>query len=73
MIEDFRRLELVRNGKRTVVKSRQDKGHREEIRRFVAAVRGNEEPPSSDAYLASTRATIALTESIRTGRSVKLD
>jgi predicted dehydrogenase len=73
VIDDFRRLELVRNGKRTVVKSRQDKGHREEIRRFVAAVRGNEEPPSPDAYVASTRATIALTESIRTGRSVKLD
>jgi predicted dehydrogenase len=73
VIDDFRRLQVVRNGKSMVVKSRQDKGHREEIRRFVAAVRGDEEPPPPEGYIASTRATIVLVESIRTGRSVRLD
>jgi len=73
VIDDFRQLELVRRGKRTVVKSSQDKGHRQEIARFVAVVRGEEDAPSQNGYLSSTRATLALVDSIRTGRSVRLD
>jgi predicted dehydrogenase/threonine dehydrogenase-like Zn-dependent dehydrogenase len=72
VLDDFRRLELVRDGKRTLVKSNQDKGHRAEIARFVAAVRGVADAPLADGYLASTRATLALAESLRTGLPVHL-
>lgn len=71
VLDDFRRLE-IRHGKRSVVKSGQDKGHTAEIRRFVAAVSGQEAPPPVEGYLASTRATLALAESLRTGLPVAL-
>jgi predicted dehydrogenase/threonine dehydrogenase-like Zn-dependent dehydrogenase len=72
VLDDFRRLELFRGGKRTLVKSRQDKGHRAEIAAFVAAVRGSAEAPAPEGYLTSTRATLALAESLRTGLPVQL-
>jgi predicted dehydrogenase/threonine dehydrogenase-like Zn-dependent dehydrogenase len=72
VLDDFRRLEFFRGGKHTLVKSKQDKGHRAEIARFVAAVRGVAEAPAPESYLASTRATLALAESLRTGLPVQL-
>jgi hypothetical protein len=69
---DFRRLELFRGGKRTVVKQGQDKGHRAQAARFVSAALGEAEPPSPASYLASMRATLALAESLRTGQPVVL-
>ncbi len=42
VIDDFKRLELYRGGRRSVVKQAQDKGHRAEIARFVAAAAGRE-------------------------------
>ena len=72
VLDDFRRLELYRHGKRTIVKSRQDKGHRAEVAHFVAALAGRTEPPAADSYLASTRATLALAESLRRGAPVDL-
>jgi predicted dehydrogenase/threonine dehydrogenase-like Zn-dependent dehydrogenase len=71
-VDDFRRLELYRGRKRVVTKTRQDKGHRAELARFMAAVRGEAEPPAADSYLRSTRATLALAESLRTGLPVEL-
>jgi predicted dehydrogenase/threonine dehydrogenase-like Zn-dependent dehydrogenase len=71
VLDDFRRLELYRAGKRTVVKSRQDKGHRAEIALFLNAVQGKVEAPRAESYLTSTRTTLALAESLRTGRSVE--
>jgi polar amino acid transport system substrate-binding protein len=72
VLDDFRRLELYRSGKRRVVKQTQDKGHRAEVERFVAAAAGREEPPPVESYLVSTRATIALAEALRTGLPVEL-
>jgi predicted dehydrogenase/threonine dehydrogenase-like Zn-dependent dehydrogenase len=72
VLDDFRRLEIFRGGKRTLVKSSQDKGHRTEIARFVAAVGGVAEAPAPEGYLASTRATLGLAESLRTGLPVQL-
>ena len=72
VIDDFKRLELYRGGRRSVVKQAQDKGHRAEIALFVAAAAGREQPPSPESYLASTRATLALAESLRTGLPVEL-
>ena len=45
VIDDFRRLERYRDGRRSHVKRRQDKGHRQELERFLAACRGEDEPP----------------------------
>ena len=72
VIDDFRRLELYRNGKRAVVKGAQDKGHRAEIACFLKAARGEVEPPSVQSYADSTRATLALAESLRSGLPVEL-
>jgi predicted dehydrogenase/threonine dehydrogenase-like Zn-dependent dehydrogenase len=72
VLDDFRRLELYRSGRRELVKRRQDKGHRAEIAHFVQAVKGEVEAPDVESYLSSTRATLALAESLRTGSSVEL-
>jgi predicted dehydrogenase/threonine dehydrogenase-like Zn-dependent dehydrogenase len=72
VLDDFRRLELYRGGKRRLVKSRQDKGHRREIEHFVRALAGEVEPPPVESYIASTRATLALVDSLRSGQPVEL-
>jgi predicted dehydrogenase len=72
LLDDFRRLDVYRGGKRRSWKSSKDKGHREEIAAFVAAVRGQEEAPSTSSYLASTRLTLALVDSLQTGLPVDL-
>jgi predicted dehydrogenase/threonine dehydrogenase-like Zn-dependent dehydrogenase len=72
VLDDFRRLELYRAGKRTVLKQRQDKGHRREIAAFVRAASGLDEPPMPQSYLASTRATLAVVDSLRSGLPVTL-
>ncbi len=61
-----------RGGKRRNWKSAQDKGHRAEIKRFVEAVDGEAEPPPTQSYLDSTRLTLALAESLRTGKPVDM-
>jgi predicted dehydrogenase len=72
VLDDFRRLELYRGGRRELVKQRQDKGHRAEIAHFVQVVRGDAEAVDVESYISSTRATLALAESLRTGGSVEL-
>jgi predicted dehydrogenase/threonine dehydrogenase-like Zn-dependent dehydrogenase len=72
ILDDFRRLDLHRSGKRRVTKQRQDKGHKAEVARFLAALRGEADAPAVDTYLDSTRATLALVESLRNGSAVDL-
>jgi predicted dehydrogenase/threonine dehydrogenase-like Zn-dependent dehydrogenase len=72
VIDDFRRLELYRGGRRKVVKRRQDKGHAAEIEHFVRAVRGDADIPAAESYLSSMRATLALVESLRYGAEREL-
>jgi predicted dehydrogenase len=66
VLDDFRRLELYRGGRREIVKGAQDKGHRSEIRAFVASVRGEAEPVDVTSYLNSSRAAVVLAEALRT-------
>jgi predicted dehydrogenase/threonine dehydrogenase-like Zn-dependent dehydrogenase len=73
VLDDFRRLELYRGGRRTVVKDRRDKGHRAEIKVFLEAVRGVATPPPVESYLDSTRATLALADSLLTGSVVEIE
>jgi polar amino acid transport system substrate-binding protein len=70
VLDDFRVLSIHRGGKHKTWKSAHDKGHRAEIARFVAVVRGETEPPSAGSYLDSTRLTLALVESLRSGAAV---
>jgi predicted dehydrogenase len=73
MLEDFRRLELVRRGKKRVFRSllRQDKGHRGEWQAFIAAIQSGAESPIPFREIVSTmRATFALEESRCLGQPV---
>lgn len=75
VLDDFRRLELMRNGRRQVVKSclRQDKGHRGEWEAFVAAVQNGGPPPIPfEEIVATTLATFAAVESLKMGEPVEL-
>lgn len=69
VIDDFRRLEVYRDAKRSVTKGRQDKGHRQQIKVFMDAVRGHGPSPDPAGYVGSTLATLAVAESLRTGSS----
>jgi predicted dehydrogenase len=72
VVDDYRRIEVYRNGRRSVTNARRDKGHRAELHAFAAALRGAEPPPDPESYLATTRATLALAESLRTGLAVSV-
>jgi predicted dehydrogenase len=77
VLDDFRRVELVRNGRTTRATSRlrQDKGHRGEWEAFVAAVRqgGHRLPIPLDEIVASTLATYRILDALRTGAPTVVD
>lgn len=71
VLDDFRRLELLREGKREVMHSRlrQDKGHRSGWEAFLQAVRsGGSAPIPYEHLLGVTQATFAALRSLRNGR-----
>ncbi len=59
-IDDFRRAVFVTDGKRRTERlARQDKGFAEELRQFLASVRGDQPPPIGlEALRATTEATL---------------
>ncbi len=75
VIDDFRSLSVMRDGK-TVVKARaarQDKGFAAELRAFVAAVAAGGPAPIDEAELIETSlATLAVMESLREGTRIDL-
>ncbi len=75
ILDDFRTLELVQDGRRTVHKARlrQDKGHRGLWEAFARAIEAGGEPPIPVAHLLGvTRATFAAVEALRTGEVVRV-
>ena len=75
VLEDFRRLDLVRHGRKTSLRSwfRQDKGHLAEWRAFSKCVRAGSTAPIAFQEIAmSTRATIRAVESLRCGRTLSV-
>ena len=75
-IDDFRRLELVHNGRRKVhtTRARQDKGHREELRAFVAAVRHGGPPPIPlKELIATSLTTFRVLDSLTSATSAAVD
>ena len=76
VLEDFRRLELVRHGRKQTFRARfrQDKGHRAEWGAFADAVRRRGEPPIPFAEIvSSTLATLRAAESCSSAQSVGVD
>jgi predicted dehydrogenase len=68
VLDDFRTLETVRDGRRTVVKKSQDKGWKDEWIAFVHAIRAGDQPPIPYGQLIGvTKATFAAVESLRSG------
>ena len=73
VLDDFRQLTLAANGKKTVNKSSPDKGHRGEMLSLIDAVRQGVPSPISFIELErTTMATLAIVESLRTGRPVEI-
>jgi predicted dehydrogenase/threonine dehydrogenase-like Zn-dependent dehydrogenase len=75
MLEDFRRLELMRDGRMRVFRSplRQDKGHRGEFEAFVGAIQtGSESPIPFRGIVSTMLTTFALEESRCLGRPVNV-
>jgi predicted dehydrogenase/threonine dehydrogenase-like Zn-dependent dehydrogenase len=76
VVEDFRRLDLVRHGRKQTVRSRfrRDKGHRAELEAFAAAVRSRGEPPIPfEEIVSTTLATLRAVESRSSGQPVEVD
>jgi predicted dehydrogenase len=76
VLEDFRRFELVRGGKKKVVRSflRQDKGHAGEWEAFASAIKNGTSSPIPFREIVSTMlATFALEESRCLGQPVALN
>ena len=66
-------VEIFGGGRHMVVDDFRDKGQAEEVRQFVQAVKtGGPMPIPLDEVLNSTRATLAVLESMRAGRAVEL-
>jgi predicted dehydrogenase/threonine dehydrogenase-like Zn-dependent dehydrogenase len=76
MLDDFRRLDLVRNGKKQTFRSflRQDKGHRSELSAFVAAIKDCASSPIPFREIVTTmRSTFALERSRCLGQPVMIE
>lgn len=75
VLDDFRSLELVRDGRRQMIRSRlrQDKGHLAGWQAFLSAVQTGGQPPIPYSQIwGTTLATFAAVESLSTGRPVAL-
>jgi predicted dehydrogenase/threonine dehydrogenase-like Zn-dependent dehydrogenase len=76
VLDDFRSLETVQNGRRQVHRSRlrQDKGHHAEWEAFTTAITAGGPPPIPYEHLFGvTRATFAAIEAIRCGGIVPIE
>jgi predicted dehydrogenase/threonine dehydrogenase-like Zn-dependent dehydrogenase len=76
VLEDFRRLDLVRHGRKQTAQSRwrQDKGHGEEWAAFVRSLQqGTESPIRFEDLVCSMLATLRIDESIAIGERMAVD
>jgi len=76
VLTDFRRLELIRHGRKHVIRSRfhQDKGHRAELQAFFSAIQtGGESPIAFDQIVATTLATLHAADSRTADQSSTVD
>jgi predicted dehydrogenase len=75
ILDDFRKLTLIRDGRQKVRRARwrQDKGHKGEWEAFVKAiVEGGEPPIPYDQLVGVSRATIAALEALKHGKDLTI-
>jgi predicted dehydrogenase len=75
ILDDFRKLTLIRDGRQKVHRARwrQDKGHKGEWEAFVRAiVEGGEPPIPYDQLVGVSRATIVALEALRHGKDLTI-
>ena len=75
VLDDFRRLDLARHGRKTSSRSwlKQDKGHVAEWKAFSECIQsGQPTPISFEEITASTRATIRILDSLHSGHELNL-
>jgi predicted dehydrogenase/threonine dehydrogenase-like Zn-dependent dehydrogenase len=71
VLDDFRALEMVHNGKRRFVKGAQDKGWKDEWVAFSESIRTSKDPPIPYSQLIGvTKSTFAAVEALRKNQSV---
>ena len=76
VLDDFRRLDLVRHGRKQVFRSRlrQDKGHRGEWQAFAEAIlSGGESPISLEDIVSTTLSTLRIVDSRASGQPVPVN
>jgi predicted dehydrogenase/threonine dehydrogenase-like Zn-dependent dehydrogenase len=74
VLEDFRSLEMVQDGRRKLVRKMQEKGWFEEWVAFSKTIRSGGEPPIPyEQLIGVTRATFAVMESLRTGKNIVIE
>ena len=76
ILEDFRHLELVRNGRKKITRIRwgQDKGHKAEMQAFTDALKGKTQAPIPlEQIIGSTLTTLRLKNSCQTGQPLTVD
>jgi predicted dehydrogenase/threonine dehydrogenase-like Zn-dependent dehydrogenase len=76
VLEDFRRLELVRHGRRQMLGSRwrQDKGHRREWDTLATSIRGEHPSPIPfEDVVSSTLTTLKIDAARATGQTMRVD
>jgi predicted dehydrogenase len=75
VLHDFRKLEMVHNGKHRVKRHllRQDKGHLAGWEAFLEALQGDRQPPIPyDQLIGVTRASFAAVRALRSGEAVEI-
>jgi predicted dehydrogenase len=73
VLDDFRTLELVRDGRRITSRKAQDKGWTGEWRAFAEAIRtGGKSPIPYEQIIGVTKATFAAMESLRAGKTINI-
>jgi predicted dehydrogenase len=75
VLDDFRSLEMIRDGKKEVVRSKlkQDKGHKAEWEAFAGAIINLGEPPIPYEHLFGvTKATIEAVHALRSGECIQI-
>jgi predicted dehydrogenase/threonine dehydrogenase-like Zn-dependent dehydrogenase len=76
VLDDFRRVELVGNGRKKIIRSRwvQDKGHRGELQSFIQAIAdGSANPIPFDEIVATTLTTFRIQDSLASGKPTDVD
>lgn len=73
-IDDFKKMTIYGNSIKTSKLSGQDKGHSEELKSFISAVKEGKDMPIdfNEIYL-STLVTLKAIESIKTNRTIEID